>query len=169
MQIFDTMKKYHGLGPKERLLLQIAAILHTCGKYISILRSSENSYRIIMSTEIIGLSHKERNLVANIVRYVITDFAGFDELAAKEDIEEESYLKIAKLVAILRVANALDRSHKQKIREMKASLKGSQLVLTVDTDEDMTLERGLFPDKAEFFEEVFGIRPEIRMKKRLNG
>ena len=52
---------------------------------------------------------------------------------------------------------------------MKASLKGSQLVLTVDTDEDMTLERGLFPDKAEFFEEVFGIRPEIRMKKRLNG
>ena len=107
--------------------------------------------------------------MANIVRYVITDFAGFDELAAKEDIEEESYLKIAKLVAILRVANALDRSHKQKIREMKASLKGSQLVLTVDTDEDMTLERGLFPDKAEFFEEVFGIRPEIRMKKRLNG
>ena len=62
--------------------------------------------------------------MANIVRYVITDFAGFDELAAKEDIEEESYLKIAKLVAILRVANALDRSHKQKIREMKASLKG---------------------------------------------
>ena len=169
LTIFDAMRKPAGLKDRDRLLLNISVQLHHCGKFITISKAPECNYNIIMSTEIIGLSHKERNLVANIVRYVITDFAGFDELAAKEDIEEESYLKIAKLVAILRVANALDRSHKQKIREMKASLKGSQLVLTVDTDEDMTLERGLFPDKAEFFEEVFGIRPEIRMKKRLNG
>ena len=129
LTIFDAMRKPAGLKDRDRLLLNISVQLHHCGKFITISKAPECNYNIIMSTEIIGLSHKERNLVANIVRYVITDFAGFDELAAKEDIEEESYLKIAKLVAILRVANTLDRSHKQKIREMKASLKGSQLVL----------------------------------------
>ncbi len=167
LTVFDAMKKAAGLTPRDRLLLDIAIQLHHCGKYITVSKAAECSYNIIMSTEIIGLSHKERNLVANIVRYVTIDFPGFDVLAAMEDIEEDSYLKIAKLVAILRVANALDRSHRQKIREMKAVLKGNTLALNVDTQEDIDLEKGLFPEKAEFFEEVFGICPEIRQKKKL--
>ena len=32
LNIFDGMKKYHGLGKRERLLLQISAILHDCSK-----------------------------------------------------------------------------------------------------------------------------------------
>ena len=118
LQIFDTMKKYHGLGPKERLLLQISAILHTCGKYISILRSSENSYRIIMSTEIIGLSYLEREIVANVVRY---NHKAFDyknveleaDLAADRSAnisKNEVTIVIAKLTAMLRLANSLDLS-----------------------------------------------------------
>ncbi len=54
--IFDCMKKYHGMGKRERLLLQIAAILHACGKFYQHEKPSESAYSIIMSTEIIGLS-----------------------------------------------------------------------------------------------------------------
>lgn len=167
LTVFDAVKKAAGLGERDRLLLDIAVQLHHCGKFITISKTAESNYNIVISTEIIGLSHKERNLIANVVRYVTAEFPGFDALAAKEDIDEESYLKIAKLVAILRIANALDRSHRQKIKEMKAMLKGSMLQLVIDTQEDITLEKGLFPEKADFFEEVFGIRPEIRQKKRL--
>ena len=35
-KIFDAMKKVHGLGKRERLLLEVATILHDCGKYISL-------------------------------------------------------------------------------------------------------------------------------------
>src|SRR5699024_2203591 len=35
LAIFDGMKKVHGMGPRERLLLQIAAIRHDCGNFIS--------------------------------------------------------------------------------------------------------------------------------------
>lgn len=35
LTIFDSMKKVHGMGARERLLLQIAVQLHDCGKYIS--------------------------------------------------------------------------------------------------------------------------------------
>ena len=68
LTIFDSMKRIHGLGKRERLLLQLAARLHDCGKYISMVNLGECSYNIIMSTEIIGLSHKEREIVANVVK-----------------------------------------------------------------------------------------------------
>ena len=62
LAIFDSIKKVHGMGARERLLLQIAVLLHDCGKYISMGDVSECSYRIIMETEIIGLSTRERNM-----------------------------------------------------------------------------------------------------------
>ena len=55
LTIFDNTKELHGLSARDRLLLQIAAILHDCGKYISMVNLGDCSYNIIMSTEIIGL------------------------------------------------------------------------------------------------------------------
>lgn len=156
LTIFDSMKKVHGLGKRERLLLRIAAILHDCGKFISMMNLAECSYNIIMSTEIIGLSHTEREIVANVVKYNHADFVYSQDM---------DYLTVAKLTAILKVANGLDRSHKQKFKDVKTVLKDGNLVITVDTDEDITLEKGLFKERAEFFEEVFSVRPVIKQKK----
>ena len=69
LKVFDSLKKYHGLGARERLLLQIAANLHSCGKFVTMRGSEECGYNMIMATEIIGLSHVEREIVANIVKY----------------------------------------------------------------------------------------------------
>lgn len=156
LTIFDSTKKVHGLGKRERLFLQIAVILHDCGKYISMMNLAECSYNIIMSTEIIGLSHMEREIVANVVKYNHAEFSYAEDL---------DYLTIAKLTAILRVANGLDRSHKQKFKDVKTILKGNELIITVETDADITLEKGLFRTKADFFEEVFGVRPIIKQKR----
>ena len=153
VEIFDATKKIHGLSDRERLLLEIAAILHDCGKYISITGSARCSYDIIMATEIIGLSHREREMVANIVKYNTLELENTDDLT------------IVKLVAMLRAANALDRSHKQKFKNYKIELKDNLLVISVRTNEDITLEKGLFKEKAEFFEEVFGVKPVLKQKK----
>ena len=80
---------------------------------------------------------------------------------------EKEYLIIMKLTAILRVANALDRSHKQKFSQVRFTLKEAELQIHVETTEDITLEKGLFPPKADYFEEVFHIRPVIRQKKTM--
>lgn len=165
--IFDKMKKIHGLGQRQRLLLQIAVIMHGCGKYISLTDVGECSYSIIMATEIIGLSHNEQEIIANVVKCNTTDFNYYDEISAYTSISREDYLTIAKLTSILRVANAMDRSHKQKFKNVKMALKNNELVITVTTNDDITLEKGLFPEKASFFEEVFGVRPVIRQKKMM--
>ena len=77
------------------------------------------------------------------------------------------FLLITKMVAILRVANALDRSHKQKFGKVSFTIKDKELLIQAETKEDITLEKGLFPPKADFFEEVFHIRPVIKRKKTL--
>lgn len=166
LKLFDSMSKVHGLTKRERLLLLISVILHDCGKYISLSGVAECSYNIIMATEIIGLSHNEREIIANAVKFNTTEFVYYDALAGK--LDKQSYIVLEKLTAILRVANALDRSHKQKFKNVNVKLKDKILEITVDTVEDITLERGLFDEKADFFEEVYGIRPIVRQKKTFN-
>ncbi len=167
LNIFDSMKKVHGMGKRERLLIQIAALLHDCGKYISMGNVSECSYQIIMSTEIIGLSSLERKMIAYAVRYNTTAFAYYDEIQMLgAGIDRESYIKIAKMTAILRLANAMDRSHCQKVKGIKTVLKDRELQMVMDSSQDISLELGLLQDKVAFFEEVFGIRLVIRGKGR---
>ena len=38
-------------------------------------------------------------------------------------------------------------------------------MIQVNTAADITLERGLFTRRADFFEEVYSVRPVIRLKK----
>ena len=141
-------------------------MLHDCGKYISMVNLGDCSYNIIMSTEIIGLSHMERMIVANVVRYNHEDFDYFGSGSPYIDgFSMEDYLRVAKLTAILRVANGLDRTHKQKFKDVKVVIKDKELIINIDTREDITLEKGLFGNRAAFFEEVFGIKPVIRQKK----
>ena len=161
--IFDTMKKIHGLGKRERLLLQVAAILHDCGKYISLANGPVCSYDIIMESEIIGLTHMEREIVAYTVLYNTYPLPAYEEF--ENDISHESYLVIAKLSAILRVSNAMDRSHKQKFKNVRAAVKGKELVITIETDDDIALEKALFDAKVSYFENIFSIKPVIKEKR----
>ena len=167
LAIFDSMKKVHGMGARERLLLKIAVLLHDCGKYISMGDVAECSYQIIMATEIIGLSTEERQIIANAVRYNTSGFVSLDKAEGETGANIRRYLLTAKLAAILRLANAMDRSHYQKVKGLKAELKGRELRLTIDSDRDISLELGLLKDKVEFFEEVYGIRLVLRRKKRM--
>ena len=72
---------------------------------------------------------------------------------------------IAKLAAILRIANILDKSHMQKIEDISVTLKDGKLIILAKTYEDISLEAGLFEARADFFEQIYGIRPVLRVKR----
>ena len=167
LEIFNKTRKIHGMKNRERLLLQISAILHNCGKYISLANVSECAYNIIMATEIIGLSHNERKIIANVVMFNNRHFHYYNETDDTSDLTKEEYLTVAKLTAILRIANALDRSHKQKCKGMQVVLRDNQMLINVSTKEDLSLERKTLEDRASFFEEVFNIHPVLHQKKSL--
>lgn len=167
LTIFDSMKKIHGMSQRDRLLLQIAVQLHDCGKYISMADVAECSYRIIMATEIIGLSTEERKIIASAVRYNTTEFVYYGNYDEGPGIDRNHYLLVAKLTAILRLANAMDRSHYQKVEALRVVLRERELQLIIDSSQDISLELGLLRDKVKFFEEVFGVRLVLKRKRRM--
>ena len=88
-----------------------------------------------MSTEIIGLSHMEREMVANIVRFNTKEMVSYERFQGH--LTEKAYLIVMKLTALLRLANAMDRGHKQKSNHIKVSMKNQQLLIVTDTKEEI--------------------------------
>lgn len=102
------------------------------------------------------------------MRFNHSPFLYYGELQGKgSGLDQNAYLTVAKLTAILRVANSLDRCHKQKLKGVKAVLRENQLILQVDTLEDLALEKGYLKKSGSFFEEVFSVEPLIRQRKQI--
>lgn len=145
------MQSVHGMGTRERFLLQLASILHDCGKFINMTNVGECSYNIIMNTEMIGLSHDERQIVAYVVKFNHEPFAYYGEISSTSSLGRSEYLVIAKLTAILRIAGGLDKSHKDKMRKIKATLQDDKLVINFTGVQDIGYEKESFNKKAALF------------------
>ena len=154
-----------GLPHDQCYQLAIAGMLHDIGKYVNLNDPGKNGYQLIISTEIMGLSHREREEVANIVLYNTQELPDTDELDTA--FWREEYLRIAKLSSILRLANALDRGHKQKLEKCSMARKGKELIISLETNQDITLEITRFSKKAETFSEFTGITPVLKQKRAL--
>ena len=156
--IFDKIAKAYGMGEHERLLLRATCILHDIGKYICMRSHSIYSYQLIMSTDIIGLSETDKEIVALASYYHANRL--FDKTNTRApQVEKELVPVVAKLAAIVRLADALDRSYMQKIHSCSVTLKDNKLKVLAASKEDLTLEIWTFDDKSTFFEEVYGIEP----------
>lgn len=163
--IFNAMKKRFGLASRDRLLLQIAALLHEVGKYISLNNNGDCAYQIIMNNEIIGLSHDERKMIAMIVKHNTVWLPDFETFARETGYSTKKYLRVAQLTAILRLANEFDRSHHQKVRELRVRLTDQELKVRAFVDQPFVLEQNLIAKQARFFQYVFNISVDLRVKR----
>ncbi len=165
LQLFDETRRLHHLPERARLLLQAAAILHDTGKYINMSKHNVRSFNIINATEIIGLRKSERDMVAWIARLHVgptqMDDRGFG------DLSPDDQLTVSQLAALLRLADALDSGHQQKISDMTVNLdlEAAELVLAVTTRQDIVLEIWTLENKRNLFSEVFGMIPQIRIRR----
>jgi len=158
--LFDLLKPKHRLDKRYRLLLQLAAILHDIGKFIQLKNHSLHSANIIRGTELLGLDQRETEIVASVAKYHSTKFLLSDDVNLQK-MDQNDQLIIAKLLAILRLADALDRSHSSKVKDIKVQIKSRKLKLKIISDQRILLEKWSIETKSEFFEDVFGLKPEI--------
>jgi exopolyphosphatase/guanosine-5'-triphosphate,3'-diphosphate pyrophosphatase len=163
LSIFDQTLKLHCLNKKERLYLEVAAILHDVGKYVSFSDHELHSYNIIRTQNITGFSNEELRIIANITRYHETEIPepsdeNFSSLSFKDRI------LVSKLAAILQLAESLDVSHKQKIKKIEITLSANNIYFTPISKENILLEQWYFTNTAEFFEEIFALKPIMKYK-----
>lgn len=163
LKIFDETMRLHKLDAKERLYLRVAAILHNTGKFINFSKPDMQTYDIILNQKIMGFSREKLTLIANIARYHGQAFPSHkDENYIK--LSEKEKIVVSKLAAILKLAEALDISHKQKITDLEINLSTEILIFKIKSKEDTLLEEWDFIHNASFFHEVIGIKPEFKRK-----
>lgn len=163
LQLFDSLQKLHGLKTRERLLLQLATILHDTGKYINFNSHYVHSYNIIMGTELFGISEEELEIIANVSRYHSKEVPRYTHENFLR-LNDKNKVVVSKLAAIIRLADALDSTHKQKIPKIEIALKDNHVIISVESKHNLLLEEWTFGTKAEFFREVFGVVPVFQIK-----
>lgn len=163
MKLFDVLEPVHQLGKRHRLLLQVAAILHDMGKYVNIKKHYLHSYNIIKGSEIIGLTSRELDVVSRIAYFHSAQDLEIDDYSSQlENIPDK--ILITKMLAILRLADALDVAHESKLGDIEVNLEGNRLIIITHTPKETLLEEWALKRKDNFFLEVFGIVPELVRK-----
>lgn len=165
-RIFDKMKGAHGLDHRKRLLLELAAILHECGYYVTAKQHLLSSFDLIKNIDIYGMTDEEMLLTAYVSRYNEYDIPNFED-GESTRLNDKNKLVVSKLVAIFRLANALDKSQKQKLKDIKVKLENDRLLISAESSENTYLEKWAFEQCAPFFKEVFGYNPELTVKTPL--
>lgn len=168
LHLFDRLRNVHLLSEKARILLGLAATVVDIGSFISQVSRHEQSAGILEANNLVGLSERENEIVSEICRYQTTDEdPGQPDIGGHhyQQLDPQIQLEVVKLSAILRIATALDASHKQKIKKIVISLKeDNHLIIKAKTNADITLERWSFNKRIQLFEEVFGIKVSLKQE-----
>jgi len=163
LQLFDETHRLHRLPERSRLLLQVAAILHDTGKYINMSKHNVRSFNIINAAEIIGLHRTEKDMVAWIARLHTGPI--LPEERSFTDLDSHEQMTVNQLAALLRLADALDAGHKQKIGDISVNLDEQEMMLSIATRQDIVLELWTLENKGDLFAEVYGFPAHARIRR----
>ena len=160
VRLFGELAAEHGLGPRHRLLLRVAGVLHEVGKFVSNRAHHKHCYYLIAHAEVYGLSRREIEMVAHVARYHRRSAPKKTHLEYMT-LPREDRIAVNKLASLLRVADALDRGHQQHVRELSFQRRPGEFIIYVGGAVDLTLERQAMAEKADLFEETFGMRARL--------
>lgn len=159
--LFRELKDEHELDSRFELILYVASLLHEIGQFIGTAGYHKHSMYIIRNSELFGLGKVDLLLVALVARYhrrasPKPAHEGFSALGRNHRIA------VAKLSALLRVADALDHSHSRRVNEIHCNREKATLVMSIPNVDDLSLEQLALRQKGSLFEEIFGMKVLLR-------
>lgn len=161
-KIYDDLQDLHKLEGSTREYLIAASILHDIGHHIAHNQHHKHSNYIIRNSELMGFNENEINIIANVARYHRKSHPKqkHQEFAL---LSSKDQLVVKKLSAILRVADSLDRSHKQKINSIEAKVINGTVELYLKlNNKSIEIELWNLGRREKLFEEVF--EKQIKIK-----
>lgn len=158
--LFERTQSLHGLDARDRELLRHAAELHSIGEALALRRQHLHGAYLVENAELRGFDPEETAMLATLVRFhrsrgIAAAHPPYAGLSARQRRRTE------RLLALLQVADGLDRAHDQAVTGVEVHHRGEvvELLLTggglhVTTDE---LER-----KTRLFSRTFDVDVQVR-------
>jgi exopolyphosphatase/guanosine-5'-triphosphate,3'-diphosphate pyrophosphatase len=156
-RIFDQLVQSEApanLTRHHRTLLSAAALLHDVGYHIAHESHHKHALYLIKNSELTGFSEAERDVIANAARYHRGPAPRERHLdyAALNEADQETVFALA---AILRIADALDRSHDNRVNDLRCIRDGQLVHIQLSSSANCDREIFAAEQKSEMFEEVF--------------
>lgn len=164
-----TTQLYHafselGLLPyseEDLMILRVATILHDIGQFITYSNHHAHSRYIIDNTQCPYLRDREYALVSNLAYH---HRKAMDPPRKKEDISLETtadeFKSFQRSLAIMRLADALDRQHRQLVsfREVKKTGNTVEIIVEAMDPDGVSEEIRMFTRAKPLFEEICGVK-----------
>jgi exopolyphosphatase/guanosine-5'-triphosphate,3'-diphosphate pyrophosphatase len=159
-ELFDGSRAKHRLAADDRELLELAALLHDIGEHISREGHERHTAYLIENGRLRGFRPDEVALLACLGRFHKrgSPKLSYGPYARLSGSQRD---RVTKLLALLQVADALDRSHSGPVRDIEVYTGQDLVEVVVHADDEIDLELWAFRRKRELFERVFDCRLEV--------
>ncbi len=153
-RLFEELRSLHGLGEVERSWLVYAGILHDIGWIEGWNDHHKVSLRIILTTPMLPFTNKERLVIGSIARY---------HRKSLPDLKHDHFATLAPherwtvsiLAAFLRLADALDHTHQQRVSDLHCRVTAKKITITCSASPASPEESVDAIEKSDLLERTF--------------
>lgn len=153
--LFDDLNQLHKLPTRYRAILELAALLHDIGYFVSPKSRHKHSRYLILNSDIFGVGARELNLISLVARY---------HRGANPNLRHDGYplldrndrVAVAKMASILRIAKAFDVSQNQRINKVSCDWNPKFVNFRTQDVVDLGLERLELEQVGTMFTDIFG-------------
>jgi exopolyphosphatase/guanosine-5'-triphosphate,3'-diphosphate pyrophosphatase len=160
LDLFDATSPLHGLAPKDRDLLEHAALLHDIGEHVSTASHHKHSAYLIQHGRLRGFTPEEVDFLAALARA----HRGGTPKPSHEpfgSLDRDARDRVSRLAALLRVADGLDRGRAATVRGIDVVVEQSRVRLVAKAESDIAVELWGARRKRELFERLFDRRLDV--------
>lgn len=158
LELFDQLADVHGLAARDRLLIEIAALVHEIGIFVRSDGHHRHAYYLLNAMPMLGISEAEQRLLAAVVRAQRKKLPV--EITREFNAQEKT--RWLKLVALLRLAIALDKERCSAVSQLDCRLLGQKIEISCRGSGDFLLERWAVLKDLEIIEQGLGRSVEVR-------
>ncbi|HEY7303532.1 MAG TPA: Ppx/GppA phosphatase family protein [Bryobacteraceae bacterium] len=153
-RLFEILQSVHQLAPPAGKLLEAAAYLHDIGHFVSGTGHHKHSAYLVANSDMPGFTDQERRAIAALCRFHRKSMPQ-PRHTHFQTLDQDSRRTVLLLAPLLRIADALDRGHEQRVRDLTSAMKNGNISVMIQADEDADLELWAANKAAEVFLEIY--------------